>query len=362
MSQNWNGGVRYFDNCSEMATAFSSGEGHYFVDHPEVKKLEAALTERYGMPTIATSHGMTAIMAIVYTLGHSSVVCSRDVYPGTTLELQELNRIGLDYLKKLAWFDPTDPASLKEAIDDTGSKLAIIETIGNSQYMPVADIDELIDVIDDNDCLLVIDSTCTPLWGKLPSGGHLLDVGSLTKFDQPDNEVTGGRISGSQEVIDKICSTRHYRNVAMSPSTARHFNASLHDTAARYDTHCLNATTVAHLCEEHPAVSKTWYPGLESHPGKVLANLYHSSYGGILYVQLVGGERAAIKLCNQLADSNERDWKIAASFGSPDWHLLPFIGTLAKYVKGEGVVRIAPGRANCDPNISALKQALDNLG
>jgi len=64
--------------------------------------------------------------------------------------------------------------------------------------------------------------------------------------------------------------------------------------ALRMNAHCANALQIATWLESHPAVGKTIYPGLKSHPQHELAMSQMGGLGGgIISVDLKGGYEAA---------------------------------------------------------------------
>ena len=58
--------------------------------------------------------------------------------------------------------------------------------------------------------------------------------------------------------------------------------------------HCANALAVARFLVDHPAIEAVHYPGLPSHPGHDIAARQMKDFGGMLSIQLRGGERAAL--------------------------------------------------------------------
>jgi methionine-gamma-lyase len=354
MDQTWKGITRHFESCEDMTEAWDGG--HYLVGHPHITELEGKLTARYNMPTAVTNRGMTAILTTVLALGRT-VACSNQVYPGTKIQLEEWARDGKI---QITWFDPTDIASLHRAINALSPSVVLAETIGNSPHMPVANIDHLLNAITDSQHP-VVDSTLTPLW-KPPHHKKLVVVGSLSKYDQPRHDYMGGYISAPAETLQRVRSSRFYGNVAMLPVVAQQYSICLKQTPRKYQQHSRHAKRIAAACNCHDAVQHAWHPGLNSHPQhEIAAEQLGESLGGLLYIQLKSGEKAAIQVCDYLASKSQRDWTIAASFGSNNWSVLPFIGKFAAYVGQQGIVRIAPGRNNAHLNTAALKKALDSL-
>jgi cystathionine gamma-synthase len=59
------------------------------------------------------------------------------------------------------------------------------------------------------------------------------------------------------------------------------------------DRHTSNAQAIAESLVGHPKLAAVYYPGLSDHPGHELASRQMSGFGGMLSVQLAGGEKAA---------------------------------------------------------------------
>lgn len=58
---------------------------------------------------------------------------------------------------------------------------------------------------------------------------------------------------------------------------------------ARLKLHCENAQIIAEWIENHPAVSRVYFPGLASCPQKALANEHQLAPGGMIAFELSAG-------------------------------------------------------------------------
>ena len=67
----------------------------------------------------------------------------------------------------------------------------------------------------------------------------------------------------------------------------------------RMERHCESAAAVAELLDAHPAVARVLYPGLPDHPGHDVAARQMSAFGGMVSMQLAGGEAAALEVCRR---------------------------------------------------------------
>jgi cystathionine gamma-synthase len=68
----------------------------------------------------------------------------------------------------------------------------------------------------------------------------------------------------------------------------------------RMDRHGANAARIAELLSAHPAVGTVHYPGLPTHPGHELAAKQMRGFGGMVSFTLVGGEEAALRVCERV--------------------------------------------------------------
>ncbi|MDD4902057.1 MAG: PLP-dependent transferase [Patescibacteria group bacterium] len=350
----WLGIVRHHDSVSEMLRTWD--EGHYLTGSPATRILEQYLSGYYGgADTLVVDKGRNAVLATVLALTSTGdlVAVSTEIYPGTKNLFKELEARGI---LKVLWFDPltTDIFAMMHSLT-AEVKMCFVETIGNSKTMPVIDPDTYT-----ADCrnYLVIDSTFTPLWvPEEYQWENLVLIGSLTKYEQPEDEAAGGRISASIATIEKIAKFPLFANFAMLPSTAEYYLEHVAETKARYEAHSLAADELARACLKHPAIKSVYYPTLTD--DGVLEKWYGGLGGGVLYIVPKGGEEAAKKIADGVV--NKVDWTIAVSFGSNEWRICPFVGPLAKYVDEPGLTRISVGRQRNKANTDTLMIALDSL-
>src|SRR5690606_17700887 len=65
----------------------------------------------------------------------------------------------------------------------------------------------------------------------------------------------------------------------------------------RMRAHCENALELAGWLQQHPAIEKVIYPGLESHPQHALARQQMTAgFGGIISIYVKGGLAAATRM------------------------------------------------------------------
>ena len=74
----------------------------------------------------------------------------------------------------------------------------------------------------------------------------------------------------------------------MSPFNAWVFSKGLETLEIRMQRHCESAQALADWLEQHPSVSKVYYPGLSSHPQHELCLKQQSGFGGIVSFEVTG--------------------------------------------------------------------------
>ena len=122
----------------------------------------------------------------------------------------------------------------------------------------------------------------------------------------------------------------------------------------RMRAHCENALAVAKFPEQHSAVERVHYPGLNDHPGHDIARHQMSGWGGMLSFQVRGGREVAMAVAGRV-----RLFTRATSLGGP--HSL--IEHRAS-IEGSGtntpqsLMRVSIGLENSDDLIADLQQPL----
>ena len=355
-----NGIVCEYGSTSEM---FANWGEHYITGSPAAVQLEKKLEETLGMPSLLTTRGMTAIMASIFPFLPAKVVLSREVYPGTKILLQEWEKASL---LSLSFFDPDNLDQLENLLGDPLSEandfaIVFAESIGNSREMKVADVPAILALCKKYGAMLVVDTTFTP-FVKFEADSALIVVGSMTKYEQPKDDWTGGRISSTSKNIQTIRDTRMFGNMAMSPDVAGFYLEAIRDARERYELHSRIAMELADACKVLRPIQDVFYPGLDNHAGyEIVRDGYGGVAGGVFYIVFKGGDKAAIAFCDFLAQKSEH-WKIAVSFGSGDFRVFPVTerhSAFFDYVPG--LVRISTGRNDPMGAFTDMLAALNSL-
>jgi cystathionine gamma-synthase len=149
--------------------------------------------------------------------------------------------------------------------------------------------------------LLVVDNTfASPyLQNPLMLGADAV-VHSTTKYLGGHSDVVGGAVVvADAELGERLAFLRNSTGGVPGPFDAWLTLRGIKTLAVRMDRHSENAMRVALMLQAHPAVSEVLYPGLPSHPGHETAAKQMRGFGGMVSVQVRGGEEAALAVCGR---------------------------------------------------------------
>jgi methionine-gamma-lyase len=149
---------------------------------------------------------------------------------------------------------------------------------------------------------------------------------------------------------------------APSPFDAWLANMGLKTFELRLQRHCENAMAVAQFLQDHPAVERVHYPGLESDAGYAIAKEQMHAFGGMLSFVLRGGLSAGERLMNRLNLVT-----LGVSLGNVDsliqhpasmTHVSVPPAEREKMGIGDGLVRFSVGTENEQDILADLEQGL----
>ncbi|WP_435332712.1 cystathionine gamma-synthase [Haloarchaeobius sp. TZWWS8] len=232
------------------------------------------------------SSGMGAINTVLNLLeAGDHVVTGEDVYGGTH---RIFTQVYEQYDLEFTFVDMTDLDAIEEAMQDN-TELLWLETPTNP-LMSIVDIQGASEVAHEYGALCAIDNTfATPyLQRPLELGADIVSH-SLTKYLGGHSDVVGGALITDDEELDERIG--FYQNsVGATPGPHDCFLVlrGTKTLPVRMDRHCDNARAIAGWLDEHDAVSKVFYPGLDSHPGHELAAEQMDDFGGMLSFEVDG--------------------------------------------------------------------------
>ncbi len=191
----------------------------------------------------------------------------------------------------------SDEAALAAAIEKNKAKLVWVETPSNPM-MKITDIARVAEIAHAAGALLVVDNTfASPFLQQPLTLGADIVVHSTTKYIGGHSDVVGGAvIVKDDELAEKIGFIQFAVGAVSGPMDAFLTTRGLKTLGVRMRTHSENAAKVAAWLRDRKEVERVLYPGFEEHPGHAIAKKQMSGFGGMVSVQLAGGEAAARKI------------------------------------------------------------------
>ncbi|KAK8962438.1 hypothetical protein KSP40_PGU009568 [Platanthera guangdongensis] len=190
--------------------------------------------------------------------------------------------------------------ALKNALDQGNVSLFFTESPTNP-FLRCVDIELVSKLCHERGTLVCIDGTfATPLNQKALQLGADLVLHSATKYIGGHNDTLGGCISGPDQLVSEI---RQHHNVdggVLSPDSAYLLIRSMKTLHLRVQQQNSTALRMAQILEEHPKISRVYYPGLPSHPEHHIAKRQMTGFGGVVSFEVDGDFNATKKFVDSL--------------------------------------------------------------
>lgn len=291
-----------------------------------------------GVAALATASGQSAQFIALNNIlqAGDNLVASSNLYGGTYNQFKvAFKRLGIE----VRFADGHDADSIASLIDEN-TKAVYTETIGNPSF-GVPDFERIAEIAHSHDIPLVVDNTfgaggylSQPIkhgadivtasatkWigGHGTSiGGVIVDSGKFNwangkfpQFTEPSEgyhglkfwEVfgEGGPFGNIAFIIRARVEGLRDFGPALSPFNAFLLLQGLETLSLRVQRHADNALALAQWLENHEAVKKVSYPGLESHPDHETAKKYlQNGFGGVLSFELHGEREQASQFVEKL--------------------------------------------------------------
>jgi cystathionine gamma-synthase/cystathionine gamma-lyase len=176
-----------------------------------------------------------------------------------------------------------------------------IETPTNP-LLKIIDIQKLAQIAHRRNCLLAVDNTfATPYFQRPLELGADIVVHSTTKYIAGHSDVVGGAVLTSND--DVYSQVKYYQNAAGAipgPWDCWLALRGIKTLAIRMKQHSENALQLAQFLQDHPAVQRVFYPGLESHPNYQLAKKQMAGYSGMVSFEINGDFTAVENFLSKL--------------------------------------------------------------
>ncbi|GAA1825179.1 cystathionine gamma-synthase [Nesterenkonia flava] len=288
------------------------------------------------------------------------IVMGNDAYGGS---YRLISRIHGDWGIANTPLDLNDHDRVAAELAHDDATLLWVETPSNP-LMTVVDIKALAEIAHAHGALLLVDNTFASPYLQQPlSLGADVVVHSTTKYLGGHSDVVGGAVVLSDDALaEKIAFQQFAVGAVSGPLDAYLTTRGIKTLGVRMDRHSSNAMAIARHFEGHSAIERVLYPGLESHPGHELAATQMRDFGGMVSLQLAGGEPAARKV----AEGTEL-FILAESLGGVESLMnYPHEMTHAS-VRGtelavpENLLRLSVGIEDVEDLIEDLEKALGGL-
>lgn len=361
-------------DAATMAYNFAHPQEAYTygrTSNPTVTSFEQRLAAMEGTEAaIGTATGMAAILLLCMGVlkAGDHVICSRSVF-GSTLNLfaKEFGKFGVES----TFVAQTDLEEWQAAVRPN-TKLLFAETPTNP-LTEVCDIRALADIAHAAGAVLTVDNCfCSPALQRPNDLGADLIIHSGTKFLDGQGRVMAGAICGPRKwIVDVFAPIVRTAGMSLSPFNAWVVLKGLETLNIRMQAQCANSLAVARFLEAHPAVSRVYYPGLESHPQHALAMRQQSGLGGaVVSFDVKGGDPEELRRNAFTVIDNVQVLSIATNLGDTKSIVThpatTSHGRLSEEQRqaagiGQGLIRLAVGLEHVDDIKADLLRGLDQL-
>ena len=257
---------------------------------------------------IAFSSGLAAVNAVCQLLkAGDHVVAAKDLYGGAYRQFtQVVSRHGVQ-------FSFVDTANLEavEAAITPETALVWLETPSNP-LLSITDINAVSAIARKHDLILLVDNTfaTSVLQNPLVHGADLV-LHSATKYINGHSDVISGLVvTNNSDLAKRLRFIQNAVGAIPAPWDCFLVLRGLKTLGLRMERHCSNASKIATFLDEHPRVTRVYYPGLVSHPGHEIAKKQMAAYGAIVSCEIEGGVEKAFRLLDSL-----RYFALAESLG-----------------------------------------------
>jgi cystathionine beta-lyase/cystathionine gamma-synthase len=356
-----------FESAAAVRRYNERGDGFLYTRYgnPTVVAVEERLAAADGAErSILFASGMAATATLMLSLLKSGdeVVCSAGIYGGTHHLLHDLlprfgvtpRFVGLEQLARL------------EDVLTERSRLVWFESPVNP-HLRCVDVRRVAEACRARGVLSAIDNTfASPVNQRPLDLGVDLVMQSATKYLNGHSDVTAGVVAGRGDLVEPVDRARRVLGGILDPQAAYALGRALKTLELRVRRQNETAGSIAQALEGHPALAHVYYPGLPSHPDHAVAARQMTGFGGMICLDLAGGEAAAVRAFDRL-----RLVRRAASLGGVESLCsLPILTShtgfsdeqLAAAGVTRGMIRLSIGLEDPADLLADLRQALESSG
>ena len=292
-----------FQTSTYVQEDFSVHKGYEYArtHNPTREALEKAMAELESPNSPATGicfgSGMAAITAVSQLLSSGDhIVACDDLYGGTVrLFDQVLSRYGIETTySKLSEGD-------LEKVAQENTKVLWLESPTNP-LLSIHDIRQLSSQAKARGWMVVVDNTfASPVLQRPLDLGADIVLHSTTKYIGGHSDVVGGCvIMRDKELIERLKFLQNAAGAVPGPFDCFLTLRGIRTLALRMERHCDNAEEITERLTKRAEVTRILYPGLISHPNHHVAATQMRRFGGMISIEIEGGEAAARKFAAAL--------------------------------------------------------------
>jgi cystathionine gamma-synthase len=328
-------------------------------DNPNRAALEEALASmEEGEAALAFSSGNAATLALLHALAPGDhIIAGEDVFYGTAILIHTLASWGL----KHSFVNMQDLSAVERAVTPA-TRLIWVETPSNP-LLHVTDIAAIAAIAQKANALLACDNTwATPLLQRPLQGlGADVVMHSVTKYLSGHSDVLSGALvfKYTGTLFEKVRSIQRDGGAVPSPFECWLSLRGLQTFPYRVRAQSESAQQIAEFLDQQPKskIEAVHYPGLPSHPSHKIAAAQMSGFGGMMSIQVKGGQAEAFKLVSGL-----KLFSHATRLGSTH-SLIEHRASVegANTRSPANLLRLSIGLEHPDDLIDDLEQALKNL-
>jgi cystathionine gamma-synthase len=239
------------------------------------------------------------------------------------------------------------------------TKLIWVETPSNP-LLNVTDIRAMAAIAQKAGALLACDNTwATPLLQLPLKLGADVVMHSVTKYLSGHSDVVSGALvfKEANSFFEKVRSIQREGGSVPSPFECWLALRGLQTFPYRVRAQTQSARQIADFLADQQQIEAVHYPGLASHPGHKIAASQMSGFGGMLSIQVKGGQAEAFKLA-----AGVKIFTHATSLGGPH-SLIEHRASVegANTRSPVNLLRLSIGLEHPDDLIEDLEQALANI-
>jgi cystathionine beta-lyase/cystathionine gamma-synthase len=294
---------------SKDAVRYAQGDPNVLVytryHNPTTNEAEERIALMEGAEAcMLFSSGMAAVSTALLALCKSGdeIVSTPGLYGGTYRFFRDtLPEYGIN----AKYIDPNSLEDLLYLITPK-TKVVYFETPTNPT-LGLVDIKRLVELTRSIEkefhkrITIIIDNTFATCLNQRPFDfGVDVIFESATKYLGGHADIMAGVLIGRKEFIDKAKGLTKHLGGIPDPFMSYLLDRSLKTFELRVQRQNENAMALARALERHPKISRVLYPGLPSHPQHKLAKKQMLGFGGMVTIEVKGGVKAAVKVCDSL--------------------------------------------------------------